>query len=382
MKRIIKVLLISLLIITLYGCSSVSGGTWQEHYDLGIKYLADGKYEEAILEFTAAIKIDDKQVPAYIGRGDAYIGSGETTDNLEAALGDYIQAISLDEYFAQSYLKAYDAYIRLGQFEKAEEILKKGYEKTGDSVIKNKITEFEKGTIRDDSGKVRRESGFDGSGTLIYYIDYSYDINGRYATATSYDKNRKKTGEVTCKYDENGNQIVGFYRSYQGNNSVIIGKIENEYNGKGQITKSFWYVLDSTKLQQYEILKYDKNGNLIEDTYYSADGKIIQKTVSEYDKDGNIIHMRTDKDSGRTYEIAEYRDGRCIETKEYYSQDDTLLVHHKFLYDDEGRQVEWRTYDNHEKLIGLIETEYDDKGKECRTIYYDGNGEIEKIVEY
>lgn len=128
MKRIIKVLLISLLIITLYGCGSVYGGTWQEHYDLGIKYLADGKYEEAILEFTAAIKIDDKQVLAYIGRGDSYFSLGGE-DSLLNAMNDYENALKIEPHTNnESFINLARIYIYFGDSEKAVDILSKFYE--------------------------------------------------------------------------------------------------------------------------------------------------------------------------------------------------------------------------------------------------------------
>ena len=65
--------------------------TWQEQYDLGVRYLSEGNYEEAIIAFTAAIKIDPKRPEAYIGRGDAH----EKMDNLEQAMADYQAALEL-----------------------------------------------------------------------------------------------------------------------------------------------------------------------------------------------------------------------------------------------------------------------------------------------
>jgi len=47
---------------------------WQEQYDLGVRYLSEGNYEEAIIAFTAAIEIDPKQAEAYLGAADAYLG--------------------------------------------------------------------------------------------------------------------------------------------------------------------------------------------------------------------------------------------------------------------------------------------------------------------
>ncbi len=119
------------------------GPTWQEQYDLGVRYLSEGNYEEAILAFTAAIEIDPKWAPAYVGRGDAYVLSGEAERNLAAAKADYETAIELDETSAEAYLGLADVYIRQGDYEKALEILRKGLGKTGDTSIEKKLGEVE-----------------------------------------------------------------------------------------------------------------------------------------------------------------------------------------------------------------------------------------------
>lgn len=69
------------LLLLLAACGDTDKGvtTWQEQYDLGIRYLSEGNYEEAIIAFTAAIEIDSKQASAYVGLADAYIGIGNYT---------------------------------------------------------------------------------------------------------------------------------------------------------------------------------------------------------------------------------------------------------------------------------------------------------------
>lgn len=51
--------------------------TWQEQYDLGLKYLAESNFSEAVVAFTAAIAIDPKQAEAYLALADSYIGTGD-----------------------------------------------------------------------------------------------------------------------------------------------------------------------------------------------------------------------------------------------------------------------------------------------------------------
>ena len=56
--------------------------SWQTIYDLGVRYLSEGNYEEAILAFEAAIEIDPKQPKIYDRLATAYELAGDD----EAAL--------------------------------------------------------------------------------------------------------------------------------------------------------------------------------------------------------------------------------------------------------------------------------------------------------
>ena len=50
---------------------------------MGVRYLSEGNYQEAIIAFTAAIEIDPKQKDAYIGMADAYTAMDETEKAVE-----------------------------------------------------------------------------------------------------------------------------------------------------------------------------------------------------------------------------------------------------------------------------------------------------------
>jgi Tfp pilus assembly protein PilF len=73
MRRLSCALLALLMLISVTACGGKAQATYQEQYDLGVKYLSEGNYEQAVIAFTAAIQIDPKQAPAYTGRGDAYV---------------------------------------------------------------------------------------------------------------------------------------------------------------------------------------------------------------------------------------------------------------------------------------------------------------------
>ena len=76
MKRYLSLLMILLLVYGLVACGK-HADLWQEQYDLGVRYLSEGNYEEAIIAFTAAIEIEPKRAEAYRGLADAYIGMGD-----------------------------------------------------------------------------------------------------------------------------------------------------------------------------------------------------------------------------------------------------------------------------------------------------------------
>ena len=100
MNRLLGVLLALALTVTLCACGKKSGTSWQEQYDLGVRYLSEGNYEEAVIAFTAAIEIDPKRPEAYLGLADAHIGAGDL-DAARKALEDGLAATDASEIRAR-----------------------------------------------------------------------------------------------------------------------------------------------------------------------------------------------------------------------------------------------------------------------------------------
>ena len=121
-RRIVSFALCLVLALGMVGCGGkgdVSAGTWQEQYDLGIRYLSEGNYQEAVLAFTTAIQIDPKQADLYIGRAEAYLRTGETAETLASALADYEAALDINSGLVTGWLGLADVYIRMGDYDKA-----------------------------------------------------------------------------------------------------------------------------------------------------------------------------------------------------------------------------------------------------------------------
>ena len=145
MKKIKMMCFLLALLGLLSACSAhsvdaeeQSAPTWQSRYDLGVRYLSDGRYEEAILAFTAAIEIDPKNAQAYEQRGNAYwelaqsAQGSEQTDAYRSAAEDYESAMQWGSETDELYRRAADAYYGAQDYEKAESYYEKLLEKDED----------------------------------------------------------------------------------------------------------------------------------------------------------------------------------------------------------------------------------------------------------
>lgn len=298
MKRFLPIFLVILISFALCACNQATqenSDTWQEQYDLGVRYLSEGNYAEAIIAFTTAIEIDPKQAPAYVGRGDVYILSGETEESLIAAQADYEQAIELDRTNADAYLGLADVYIRQGEYDKAYQILEDGLDKSSSQSIADKIAEIESGIYTDSSQHVRRSNSYSADGTLIGYTLYEYDFLGRRCYWENYNQQYDAEGEATggiviydyCEVDFDEENRVVQYRFYEPDGTPT-GHDTFVYNERGLKTEQHRFTADGTE-QLYFLFYYNNQGQEIKYEGYWADGKMYAYWVSEYDNNGNLI---------------------------------------------------------------------------------------------
>ena len=298
-----------------------------------MRYLSEGDYEQAIIAFTAAIEIDPKRAAAYLGRADAYIGSGETEENLAAALADYEAVLSLDESCADAWLGLADVYIRQGDYDKAMEILREALDKVGENPdIESKLAELEAGGATDSEGRTRRITHYDGSGALIGWFEYSYNEYG-WPAVTAYDAAGNQTGYGQTIYD---GDTETSYMSYVGD--------------------------DTTWLQQITIERTElEDGGL-------------EERLTYYDRDGNIERY------GHNYYDAEYR---CLRI-ESYDLNGSLTDYNTYEYDENGNRARYNQYLGDGRLVGYVITEFDDRGNETGNRQYDGDGKLiwRNVVKY
>lgn len=273
--KIISLLIGATLLFSLCACAATQsegqtaeisqGSTWQEQYDLGVRYLSEGNYEEAIIAFTSAIEIDPKQAQAYVGRGDACVLLGETEDNLIAAKADYETALSIDETLVEAYQNLAQLYLTLDESDNAVKILKQGYALTGDEALRKALDSVI--SKASDEGS----NGYDNNGIVNFLGKTMEDVVERYGneySAGNYE------GSTYIAYEDIATFFFGAIVEYPDNNAVInIISLSSSESLTGNLTGAMTYpelvdaVGEETKLEQP-----DYSYNEMEDYgYYSTE---------------------------------------------------------------------------------------------------------------
>ncbi|HIT66062.1 MAG TPA: tetratricopeptide repeat protein [Candidatus Merdisoma merdipullorum] len=311
MRKLKWLLCLMVLMVFLPACGKSTAEKWQEQYDLGMKYLEEGDYEEAIVVFTAAIELAPKQAELYLGLAETYIVQGD--------------------------------------FETAREILQEGYDATGDESLKARIEELDSGTISDYWGNTLRMSHYDENGQLLWYHQWDYNAQHIQQGITCYDASGTPVAHIDYEYDEAGRQIVdnGGYDFSNG----IFSRVEYRYDDSDRIMERIDFdVLTGEKIGSYAYT-YDGEGEeCIQTDEYDAEGNLQSYSIYEYDGEGNTVRQTAYKPDGE------------IDFDWYYQ------------YDEAGNRVYYEAFDGNGNLYDVAEWEYDEDGTLIRATWYDGEG--------
>jgi tetratricopeptide (TPR) repeat protein len=95
----------------------VTKDNYLAHNNLAFSLAEEGKFNEAIYHYNAAITIVPYYFPSYYGRGIVYTKLGQ----YQRAIADYNEAIRLKPNFAKAYGNRGFVYFKLGQYQRAIE---------------------------------------------------------------------------------------------------------------------------------------------------------------------------------------------------------------------------------------------------------------------
>lgn len=187
MRKAIRNILIFLMAIFMLAACSKSNSAWQEQYDLGMRFLTEGNYEEAIVALQKAIELDPKQADAYISLADAYAGNSDyelavqTIQDAVAVLGD---AQELQD-------KLQELLEELQRMQQAEmEPETKPEETVPEEITAAEVTEVKNGVIWPGS---------------LSISDFSWEFQPSEDGGTS---NRNRVGYITLHFNVNGPEDI------------------------------------------------------------------------------------------------------------------------------------------------------------------------------
>ncbi|MCM1044741.1 MAG: tetratricopeptide repeat protein [Candidatus Gastranaerophilales bacterium] len=292
-----------------------SGRRLQEQLDLGAKYLEEMDYEQALVAFHAVLEIEPRNADAYLG--------------------------------------IVEVYIRMNDFESALEYAKEGYEVTEDERLKEKIDMIESGDIFASNGWQMKMSGYDGDGNLMFWHEYTYNLQGQMASVAKYNDQGVQEQYLELAYDEEGRKLIKY--GY-GVTTGFLNKATIEYSGNNY--RETWYEGTSDIASYYRECEVDSEGKPLMYTYCNMDGSVRSTTVYEYDEDGKRVRS------------------------EGYNADNQLTGYMIYTYNSVGNSLQDQHYDEEGNLISYNEYVYDDDGNRIGTRSYDGNGVLQSERVY
>lgn len=273
-KRLLGLCLSVLLLFSVAACGN-KPTTWQKQYDLGVRYLSECNYEEAIIAFTAAIEIDSRQAAAY-------------------------EQLSY-------------AYQEVGDLERAIEVLQTGYEATGDNGLLESLKLLQRHLSQEnDVFFLTEQNVYLADGTLVSQTNVTYDEGGymtkKIETTLSSTTGQYMTYTQTWTFDPaesswtwwaayGESDTDGVSETLEGprdkgldncgvSYQSVVADILVYPDSEGSMPKVIYPsdVMDSDDtLWHHAEYEYDDNGNAVRITTYQEDGSILGWCENVYD---------------------------------------------------------------------------------------------------
>lgn len=293
-KRYVSLLLAVVLTLGLCACGGNRAAdavveavpTWQDQYDLGVRYLSEGNYEEAIIAFTAAIEIEPKNADAYLGAAKAY----EAMGNTDAAI----------------------------------EILRRGLAQTEDTSLEEQLSDLE--GPKPLEGYPKSERGTVSAGG---YSIKDYNAYGNPVKLSFYTDNDELSSYAEYVYDERQTLTMIVSEQFAASGGTP-GKSISYIDPQGRCYKN-------DRITQESVVTYGySDGTDVQITFYDKDfaGDEIERTISYTMQDpDNVVLQTMAVGSLREHSIVveEYQ-----VTDTYYSGPRMLVQSTAFVFDETG----------------------------------------------
>ena len=271
MKRLICFLLV--FVIALSGCSRKNNANtaWQEQYDLGVRYLSDGNYEEAIIAFTAAIEIDPKRVEAYVGLADVYYATGDTVQAEEVLSRIPTEVTDTHQHHRQDHD---DGSYTIFEYYASGNVARMIYYGADGTIWTS--SEY------DILGKEVRNTQYNADGTVLCYTTYEYNAEGHCVRKIeSYPPNGWQQISEYIYAKSSFEVVVRFtLADYQSGETIDTCEVIHTMQNKENSVETSGFGIGGGELYHLSILERTVSGNSLRRISYNADGTV--DSVEEY----------------------------------------------------------------------------------------------------
>lgn len=420
---IIGIALVIIAVLMAYGFYQNSDAVRiNRQLELAQNYLLEGNYEQAIVAYKDVIQIDPKNVDAYLGLAEAYIGKGDLEEAVRI----------LEEGYAVTGAEDLQVQIEVWSEELAQREAQKEAEEAEDLLAKEneaKDKEPESGTVEaekeselsteltesakpesetqasEPESKKQTEStkkepqsaetkqqpasaeseatsqpesivtnhGTEGYQEIEYDSDgcyrvCSYDGQGRLIKSEGYYADGRLDGYGLYSYDEQGNQIKEEYYNADGTSSY-----GRSYDGQGNLTKEEYYNADGS-LFEYGLYSYDGHGNRIKAERYDADGSLDYYAVWIYDEQ-DMLRQFEDLYFDGIRKVYYDEQGEEIKEERFNLEDGSLKWYTSSYYDERGNLIKEELYNADGSLDGYYLYRYDEQGQVIQNVdHYNADG--------
>ena len=205
--RLLAVLMLALALFT--ACTSKAAKA-QEKIELGQKYLTELNYTEAVASFTEAIELDPENIPAYMGRAEAYIGLKQYDD----AKADYTTAIEKTEEQPYTQAEAYIGRAEVNELTEELELAKEDYTEALDLLKQDDVGQKE--NIAEELVTALKEKAYNAYIQLCMRLGlYDQVKNGADAMMALYANPVKKPALEACLTQMKVGAMTGDLDQYQ-----------------------------------------------------------------------------------------------------------------------------------------------------------------------
>ncbi len=400
LEKVQVIICITISIILISACSKPIEVQIQEQLDLGNKYLTEMNYEQAVIAFTKAIELDEKNVAAYEGAARAYEAMGRNDEAFSVVLEGYsssgeseqLQACVI-ELFRNTLNKAENVedYDHLASW--LEQISALNMDKDQSDVLKEEL----EAAILSEIYKAQEEYDIQRAEAFITILE-KIDSESAYTYLA-----RIEMELARAEFEAAEESVEKGLEKYPDNDS--LKKYSEDFNKglyqnhQGETLKEIWYEADGS-INSYHITTYSRNEETIQ--YYNGDGTLESTETNVFDDNHNFVSSARYTADGRLMESGErlsdgsekytwYNDDGSVSDYRItnadgsgysvYNADGSLMSYAEYEYNEMGKLSRWSLYEADGTLLKYWLSEYDENGNRTSYVEYNADGTVNAYLE-